>query len=608
MSGFPLKTSSDAERYMKQYMANLELRAKLDNDNYQANKLFLRTGQQPAEMTDYRSTTEKLADTERLKLDIKRRLQEVTDGTQASAIVQSLSRDDIVFMAQQIDAIISDIKRMFKVGVLADQFLNYFRRYQDKFNQTAGVEFGIQENTGRELLASNKEILTQMPKISDLDNISNMIGDLSLENKAVGRSILSNVEDLKATNNFIADVVEKVSMSDDIITKANIQEILSSVVSDLPSSRDINNILSQIETMSQYGDNRQIEALTNKLNSLTTPPAELMDELAIIRDMVVGLKTEKEADYIPPNQIDNTSERQIRAYIERNRTLKLFLKDILNKRTDTQLINTPIRELRDALKENDQQIREILLTGYNPEEAASEVITERLASRPTGEFSSSPVRQFEEVENLEDIPMEEPQYAEGSGMYKRKVGRPKKMIGGSVAITKRRSYEVTPDMIDYNAGIISAPKYVPMGRYIINRQLLNDDIVSIKRKCGTGITGYPNTRVSKNLGCVLRKILGNGLPSFEEFAGLNEDERNYLHKIARTTKIEDRLNIPAPSKSENDKDIREFEVLRGQIIAGNDNTELIKKFKVILMKLSSKDLIPKAQVKDILLDLTTMGY
>jgi hypothetical protein len=600
MSGFPLRTPTDAERYMKQYMANLDLRAKLDNDNYQANKLFLRTGQQPTEMTDYRSVTEKLADTERLKLDVKRRLQEVTDGTQASDIVQNLTKNDIVFLSQNIDNIIADIKRMFKVGVLTDQFLNYFRRYQDKFIQTAGVEFGLQESTGRELLSTNKEILKQMPKNSDLDNISNMIDDLSLENKAVGRSILSNVEDLKATNNFIADVVEKVSMSDNIITKAEIQEILSSIVSDLPSSADINNVLSKIETMSQYGDNRQIEALTNKLNTLTTPQPEIMDKLEIIQTLVNNLGVKQQSNYIPPEELNKKTKKEIEVYITSdNRILEILNNIGYNKTTLSQLNKA---NLIAVLRENDEEIRNTLL----PTGAIAETVpVAQSVAMPAFTPMAQAMAQAEDEKTIEE---ENPEMFQGSGMFRRRQGRPKKMIGGSIAITKRRSYEVTPDMIDYNAGIISAPKYVPIGRYIINRQLLNDDIVSIKRKCGTGINGHPNTRVSKNLGCVLRKILGNGLPSFEEFAGLNEDEKNYLHKIAKTTKIDDRLNIPAPNKSENDKDIREFEVLRGQIIAGNDNTELIKKFKVILMKLSSKDLIPKAQVKDILLDLTTMGY
>jgi len=48
--------------------------------------------------------------------------------------------------------------------------------------------------------------------------------------------------------------------------------------------------------------------------------------------------------------------------------------------------------------------------------------------------------------------------------------------------------------------------------------------------------------------------------------------------------------------------------MKGEILAGNDSTELIKKFKILLLKLTNKNLIPSREAKDLLFDLTTMGY
>jgi hypothetical protein len=106
----------------------------------------------------------------------------------------------------------------------------------------------------------------------------------------------------------------------------------------------------------------------------------------------------------------------------------------------------------------------------------------------------------------------------------------------------------------------------------------------------------------------MRKIVGGSLPSYDELSSLTDDERVYLHKVARETRIDDKISIPTPKKDEDEKDINQFEILKGQILAGNDNLDVVKKFKAIILKLSRKDLIPKAQVKDLLLDLATLGH
>ena len=43
-------------------------------------------------------------------------------------------------------------------------------------------------------------------------------------------------------------------------------------------------------------------------------------------------------------------------------------------------------------------------------------------------------------------------------------------------------------------------------------------------------------------------------------------------------------------------------------MSGNDNTELVKKFKIKLMKLMKLNLIPKGQAKELLLELTELGF
>jgi hypothetical protein len=110
------------------------------------------------------------------------------------------------------------------------------------------------------------------------------------------------------------------------------------------------------------------------------------------------------------------------------------------------------------------------------------------------------------------------------------------------------------------------------------------------------------------MGVVLRKMVGGSNPSFDELNSLDEEERNYLSRIASASNIEDKFNIPTPNKNEDEKDVNQFEIMRGQIMAGNDSTELVKKFKILIMKLSKKGLLPQREAKDLLYELVHLGY
>ena len=161
---------------------------------------------------------------------------------------------------------------------------------------------------------------------------------------------------------------------------------------------------------------------------------------------------------------------------------------------------------------------------------------------------------------------------------------------------------------DVAVGITPSPRYVTFGKFLINNNKLNDDIISIKRPSGGNITEFPSSKVSNKLSRVFKKIVGGQLPSYNELSDLTEDEKNYLYKVSKKAEILDKLSIPAPSKDKEEKDIHQFEVMKGEIMAGNDSKEMIKSFKLLLNKLSKSGALPKQQVSEVLTDLLEMGY
>jgi hypothetical protein len=209
----------------------------------------------------------------------------------------------------------------------------------------------------------------------------------------------------------------------------------------------------------------------------------------------------------------------------------------------------------------------------------------------------------EKLRNLERVltSLQQPQI--GFGIHRKgKRGRPK----GS-GIQKKYS-DVVKQSISNDKGIQEDMRFVKFGKYLINNKKLNDGILAVKRPSGNNILEFPSQRISGNMQNVIKTMIGGGIPKYEQLECLSEPEKAYLHKLSSKANIIDKFSIPAPSKTQYEKDIHDFEVMRGEIMSGNDNKDLIKKFKLHIIKLSKMGALPKAEVKDILETLLELGY
>ncbi len=162
--------------------------------------------------------------------------------------------------------------------------------------------------------------------------------------------------------------------------------------------------------------------------------------------------------------------------------------------------------------------------------------------------------------------------------------------------------------VDLDQGIEAAPRYIKFGKYLINKKKLNDNVLSLRRDKGSMVAKLPAYKMTSNLSNVFKTIVGGGTPTYEQLNQLTEDEKQYLHKVANESDIYDKIKIPTPSKDQEEKDIHSFNVMKGEIMAGNNSKELVHKFKILLLKLSKQNILPKNQVNEVMEDLLEMGY
>jgi len=110
-----------------------------------------------------------------------------------------------------------------------------------------------------------------------------------------------------------------------------------------------------------------------------------------------------------------------------------------------------------------------------------------------------------------------------------------------------------------------------------------------------------------SLVAAVKDVLNGKNPRAEHVEELNDSERGYLNKLAKVTG-EGNFHVPVKNLSEEEKEYHQFEVMKGEIIAGNDNEKMVKDFKRLLLKLMSTHRINKTKGQEILIQLASLGY
>ena len=155
-------------------------------------------------------------------------------------------------------------------------------------------------------------------------------------------------------------------------------------------------------------------------------------------------------------------------------------------------------------------------------------------------------------------------------------------------------------------GKIEKPvEFVPFGKYAIHKFRLNDGILMLRSKSNNSIPTLPPQKIGKNMVDILKQVIIGGVPSFENISGLDADDKELLHKIVKLSHID--LSVPTPDLTKKEQDNHRFQLLRGQLIAGNNSKELIKELKGLLLKFIANNSIPKTQANAVLFELMNLS-
>lgn len=571
MNPIEAKTPTDRAKYREIYLANLAIEHSNNTLNLNANEQYKALGQTPVQPTDTRTITQKFADLERLKIELRSALSAITDGSNANKIVMGLTPDEIRFASSQMPYIIQDLKPKWSNGIPAPAFIAYLRRLMEKYVQTQGVEYGLQQATGRDILLSQQQILGAMPNEETFRAIQMTLTSIRQSNSVAIRNLIESIKSEMAQMREAIPTAQDFSGLERLppSVRADIQQLLNQALADVPTRGQVQEDLRSIEQAIQNNDQRALE------RSLRGLRGDLeMDE----------------ATRIQMEQIKQEILDAIRNAVSQNApTAEAVATEAGSPTRGEPVMTDQVKTIADFddmnLTRKKLFLQQTGLSSSLKDADGKKVALTKVAASRGGRGI------YWEDTNMRSVV--ESWLAAGGSAGPKQEGKGLKMKGKGLKMT---------------APIEKPRAYVPFGSVALNKHKLQDGILMLRNPSGGVLADLPTHKIGDKLTKIVKTMVGGSIPSFEEINELEDHEKDHLHKILRRTKQLDKVSVPKPKQhSKNETEMIRFEILRGQIMAGNDNRHLVKEFKVLLIKLMNRGVVPKRQAHDILVDITSMG-
>ena len=669
MSGQPCKTPSDAQKYRDAYMADLNLQIKNNDKNLQANKLHQRTGVVATQISDYRTTSEKLADVETLRAVVRGELSKICDSINCQAIVQKLSVDELQFVAQNIDMIIKDLQPKNKFGVLEPVFRSYLATQMNaQIKAEAKVAGYMLENRGVASLASLKQLESQVITSENIAEgirklreapIQERHGNLMLELHKISIYVIDKLSLL--TPQFY----KRLEAIPDYKERIEAMENVARAIRELPSKEQFKEQIESVMRASSRGDEKA-ERIAELVEMLEVPSLQFLEKIEneVPRTMVGNL--------VDPRELlkEKITRKAVLKIIEPYTSLTSYEEVVGMKKTAfntlpqlemIQLVRSKMEVLIEMYDEQLASVREEGEKGgdalgyeFGPadvfsrstapksrdagdlghmggEEPASGRMRRQILQRRTqrNEEEAEHLARLNELQTerkartvtqaVRELAMkkhnEKEKEHKAKELLKKVISKKQAKLEESREPARQRGAEVRQQLLERQAGIIrgteggkrperiSRGKGLPFGKYFLHPDKLKDDIVSVQTSAGRNHPQMPTKRVSKGLGAMLRHIASGGNPSYDDLHRMSDADRSHLSDLVRRCKVD--VDVPEGNDKE---ELDQYDILIGELSAGNDSPELIKKLKMVILKLMQKGRLPKGQAREVLADLVALGY
>jgi hypothetical protein len=571
----PCLKPTDADKYRQQYISSLALAASNNQKNLNANLIFKQTGQSPSQPTDFRTTTEKSFDTDGMRREVRSFIASAgfCNTSNANEVAQLLTPEELGFVIQYKLFISTDFKGR---GVPAEVFLNYLRKLKQKIDQTMGVDYGLQQDTGKDILIGQQQILGALPNEATFRSIQTALTSLRQSgNRNIDRLIEAIDDNMEAMGAVIPSAEDFQNMSRlPPSYQADLQVMLDRALANVPTRMFIQYELDALATAMNERDAQRIQSVLTKLEDILNMDYAIRADGEEIKQLIIQGLAELKQGGAPAQATPGGEEPVAEAEV-------------------MEAPPTPLRGVADASSQ--EHISAGTWSHYNLAAKKSFMLRQKAQNRFQTDKTDGQINGMRkpQIDALHAEYLQQRGSQGGSGLSGR----------GFVKKARIRNHEKAGQV----EGVAKKPaSYIPFGRYLVNKHKLNDNILMLHRKSGGAVKDFPTQRVSGNMALILKNIGAGIYPHIDHITGLGLKDQEHLHRILNLSRI-DGVPVPTP-KTDDKKEMDRFDILKGEISAGNDNKTLVKEFKVLLLRFIQKGRIPRREGQEILTDLTAAGF
>ena len=552
MNPASIKSKDDLEKAREEYINNLRLEVSNNQRAQNAIDTLKTTGQVIQKPTDNRSTTEKMLDTEEVKMSIRKGLSTIMDGTNLNQLLVHLGRSPIklYFVANRLTKLVEYFQPRYKLGVSYLVFLSTISQMISKLSQDEKEQYGFRFTA--------KSQTTEEPSISSREKPTTFTTKKGLD-------------------------------KDDIQEKRREEQQSRGKVK---RQAEMRRIRTQIQTKSDETSKRQEKKQEKR---------EKAKEEA---------KQTKKEEKIKSGTSTQKAKREEVIFTKR----KLYVNQ--RKRKAPEDFETPA--LKRANKVNIVEDEKIEGKGLWSREGKKDALVKHMKENNLSYltlpnravvYTLRKIRMFKKdtfnspLQKLYEryTPRAELIYGEGHSPSE-SIKKQNIIFGSGIKVHKK------PVTLQTDKAVLPSNKYSQFGRYIINNDKLENDILMLRYAKGGQIASLPTQKVSKNLIKAVSNIVNTQKLDYEDISNLQDEEKTHLHTILEKSRLADKFKVPNPNQCDFDKENHRFQILKGEILAGNNSPSLIKEFKLLLVKLMNQKRLPKGQGSEIMSDLLLLGY
>jgi hypothetical protein len=156
---------------------------------------------------------------------------------------------------------------------------------------------------------------------------------------------------------------------------------------------------------------------------------------------------------------------------------------------------------------------------------------------------------------------------------------------------------------------ISAPppeRYLRFGKLFIHMPSLKQSKLNLKYPSLARVVEFPIVPISKELKTFVRDLVENQRMNLKSYQSLKDSDRKLFNKIARRASLDDHLGIDEEDEDTEERErlVERFEILKGEIGAGNDAPQIKQELKRILARFITDGTVSRSQGTQMLIQLS----